>query len=327
MNLENKFSIPFNGIEDIEKYYDTFKDRGKYIHDVYMAVPTLFDSHIIYSGNSELRFIEKYKSKFNITLTFNSQYYGKLTKEFIDNQFKEKVNDFLYDNNIYGVIISDFYIGKKIRENFPDIKLYTSCNIDQYNLGTIQMWDEILHIDCFNLPREYGRNIEAIKKVKQKGFKTKVLLNEVCKLYCENGLKHRLAQSMNEDYINFMDTASSYDYKLNTLRSCLVIPRWLKYIDNYVDVYKLFGKTYDLEYLSSMFDCYLQQRNDILLRDLMRPGCPSMQRNFKYYDLPVSMLDDELMFCNMENCKSCNKCRKNIEKYDKFFNQSNIIFI
>jgi collagenase-like PrtC family protease len=50
------------------------------------------------------------------------------------------------------------------------------------------------------------------------------------------------------------------------------LPRWQKYFDEYVDIYKIAGRNSEGDYPLKTMDAYLTEKNDMVLTDLMIPG-------------------------------------------------------
>jgi hypothetical protein len=169
-------------------------------------------------------------------------------------------------------------------------------------------------VDYYNLPREYGRRIDKLKEFHDKGFKTKILVNESCVLYCANLLKHSLqgAVTHKEDFSTFLHGNTN----LNTIKSCIVLPKWLKYINDYVDIFKIAGKMSNSKFVLNALDCYIEQREDVLFEELWKCdyGCPSIDKRL-IKTINTNLLPDDLMFCNNSNCDNCDICPTTAKKF------------
>lgn len=323
--LNDKFSVPFNWHANEDEYWDTFKDRLPYIHDFFMGMP-MIQQHILSDcdKHSVYRFVDKYQDKARMVMTLNARYYGWMPKSEIDELLYERIIPYLGNHNIEGVVISDYYIAKILKMQLPELTLYTSCNVtDMFSPGAWQKWRHILGVEYLNLPREAARMPSMLKQAKELGFKTKILLNEVCTMFCEGREKHTVANALfihgNKTHIENIEGTVNDEEILNALRSCVIMPRWLKYINDDVDVYKLFGKTYPLSYLSSTLDRFLNEDDDCTLGDIVRFGCPAFHNDMTdIHSIPVKEFPDKLRSCEMAHCDTCGLCeRKAAELNDK----------
>jgi hypothetical protein len=306
--LAHKFSIPIPN-SNIQHFITEIRKRKEYIHDIYFSTD-LFPTHLSSNQDNVEYFLQICGDEFNTTITLNAQINNLSAKEL--KQSLENVKNYINKYKINGVIFSDYYVGEYIRNNFPDILLYTSCNIDQYTIEQCLPYKEGLKVDYYNLPREYGRRIDKIKEFHDKGFKTKILINEGCVLYCVNGLKHRFQNANNN-----VDFSTYYfgDTNLNTIKSCLVLPKWLKYINDYVDILKIEGKTYSSEFLINTLDCYIEQREDVSFNELWGCdyACPSINKRL-IGKINTNLLPDKLMFCHNQ-CDECSICSNLAQKF------------
>lgn len=316
MENNRKFSIPFNG-SNPHVYLEKIKKYKNCIHDIYIGVPSLCNNHINIincSSNSSINNIEEYdknckeflqitkNENFNIVLTINSAHYNMSNND-IHFFVHTTLRDFIVKYNIKGIIITNFYMGEIIRSIFSDIDIYTSCNCFQWNIKQMEYWDKKLNITLFNPPREYIRNIELMKSFKRSGFKIKALINEACLMYCPKMLNHTISLSFGKDTENDIING---EYE-NVFKGTYILPRWIKYYDDYVDVYKIAGRTRSTDFIFKCLDSYINELDNIYISDIV-DGCILNTFNNLNIKIPTKMFSDKLRYCNCENCDICKTC-------------------
>lgn len=303
---KNRFSIPYNGeVPDIfQKKIDGYRE---YIHDIYLSLPGIpdffsksIDRHKPNYYDRGIQVIEKLNENgYKVVATVNGNYTELSYQERID--LAGKAVKSIRDYNIYGVVVSNFDIACYIHQNCPDVKINTSCNVVQYDINSLYKYREYCDVDLVNPTRDAGRNINLLKKLKEHGYKIKVLLNEPCDITCPN-LVSFCKRSQSSDYpcVNFR-------YENSPIRNCIVLPRWLDILDEYVEIYKITGKYYPTDYLFKIFDLYLSRSDDCYLNNFL-PGLR--------LSIPVRDIPDDVLHCD-KDCSNCTICEDFHKKFLK----------
>lgn len=301
----NKYSFPFNGGLNgsdigIAGWLERLEPFKPFIHDIFLSCPEVYDffSNKIISSNmlsyldkcKELLKILKENNEYKTVVTLNGNY-TNLTlqqKYEICNKAAEQIDKY----NIYGCVVSNFDMAIKLHELLPNLVLNTSCNIPQYSLQSLMPWKQYANIEIINPSRNSSRNIPLLKEFKANGFKVKLLLNEPCDLSCPN-IASYCAKSFDDKYICY-----GFRTKQSALHSCIVLPRWLNILDEYVDHYKLTGRyNKNVDFILKQFVFYLLRTDECFFSDF--------HPNYKGY-LPLYEIPDKLLYCNGECIK--NKC-------------------
>ena len=153
-----------------------------------------------------------------------------------------------------GLILSDYRIAVLLHALLPELEIHTSCNGYQWNLRQMEIWREQCGAQVFNPPREILRTPTKLKEMHAAGFRLKCLICYAGFLSCcQNGIA-------------------------DLFRSNWILPRWQKYFDEYVDIYKIAGRNSEGDYPFKTMDAYLTEKNDMVLTDLMISGTVSFAR-------------------------------------------------
>lgn len=218
-----KYSVGYQ-ITQENGYIDTIIDFKDRINEVYFSwedFPNGRNTDIRKNGlsvfearekrDSDFKRISKSGIKFNLLL--NGNCYGKYT---MSRAFYNKIGETAeYLENLYGlsaVTTTSPLIAKFIKQNFPDIEVRASVNME---IGTTEGMDYIADLfDSFYLKREYNRDIKRIKQVKKwcednkKGLYG--LANSGCLKFCSVHTFHDNAVS-HESEISEMDNAYAFE--------------------------------------------------------------------------------------------------------------------
>ena len=306
-NKNRKFSIGYSyKITPIE-YIKLINPYRKHIHSIYVGLPELETPIVSVAKQSEVSF-NGYVSKEFLKLT-NGLYkriipYNVVRYKQSDNElfkyFDEVIYPLIEEYNIDGFILTHFDLARRIKRDFPKIEIHTSCNSFHFTISTMEQWRHAVGVTLFNPPREAARTPSLLKELYNEGFKLKVLVNEGGMYGCSY------------KYTGHCGNCMKYDMT-NALRSNLFLPRWLDYIDEYVDVFKLSGRMETRETLRKIYDSYILQKpfeyiNDIVVCKNRTNPIRVLERehNIRIKECDIS---DNLATCENRNCfKGCSIC-------------------
>lgn len=318
MNKDNrKFSIPYSPYIEPEKYLNLIEQYNQYIENIYLGIPQL-NNHISLQINTDenynlntLRFLKQSKNKYKTIITYNTISINE-DIDFIFDYFETTIYPLIEKYNINGFILTNFNLAKKIKKDFPNIELHTSCNAFQWNLRQMEMWANI-GVEIFNPPREAARTPSMLKEMSNAGFKLKVLLNEACIYGCAYMYNHSCVIAENKkDFFN----CGNYDLS-NVFRTNLFLPRWLNHIDEYTYTYKLSGRNVNYKKMKTILDAYILQKpiqyiHEYSTYSSANPINLLANINIKIKD---SDIPDKLIYCECKNCKDCLICKELLSKY------------
>ena len=309
------FSIPYNGTNPTE-YLQEIEKRKQYVGDIFSELP-YFPScqktgnhfkNMTYDDfckNCEDFLYETIDCGIPRYVTLNSPGYYRMFDEHQLNEAIHKVKEQIKKFKIQGAMVTNFKISQELRNEFgEDFKLIISTNSPVYSICSMRKW-KLLGVDTITQPRIMTRNIDYFKKMKNAGFKIRLMLNESCSFFCNN---HGICGMI-------LGGRGCLD-RSHWLQRTYIIPRWLDILDEYVDSYKIMGRLKTTEQIFKVFDHYIK-REDCSLRDILY-----VKENI-YEPFNTSEIPDELLFCKTENCDKCNICSSIYEKYPYINNTSN----
>ena len=305
------FSIPYNGVP-ADDYISAITPYMEHIDSVFLGLPSLLDTHPRYKNKEEaeentLEFLSR-KIPCKRFLALNKAHYQRSDEE-LRTLCKDNAFPLIDKYHIEGVIVTDYSMAKFIHQNRPELEISTSCNSFMYNTRAMRLWQENCGATIFNPPRDILRTPELLKKMHDEGFKLKCIVNESCRYGCPQQMIHCFsAGTINKPYYyecgNMTETG--------ILKCNWVLPRWLKQLDEYVDVYKIAGRGATLERIVSMLDAYINERDDIHLDDFLYGA---VYRG-PHSNLPTNMIPDKLLTCGGMDCgKGCNLCSVTVAKW------------
>ena len=312
------FSVPYNGA-DANKYIAVISPYMVHIDSVFFGLPSLLDTHPRYRNTEEAytaevntyNFLSK-KIPCKRFLTLNKAHYHKSDKE-LQNFCIERAFPLIEEYGIEGIIVSDYNMAKFIHRHKPELEMSTSCNCFTYNIKAMQRWKNDCNITIFNPPRDILRMPSLLKEMHDEGFKLKCIVNESCIYGCTQQMMHCFSWTG-------IKPSGTYEYACqhiqgpDILKCNWILPRWMKYLDEYVDVYKIIGRGAKLDRIASMLDAYINERDDVYLDDFIYGGA----YRGPHYNLPVNIIPDKLLTCNCRECKkSCNLCDEIIKKWQE----------
>lgn len=331
MEKVRKFSIPYNGT-DPKKFIEELDKRKKYVENVFLGFPNLIDNHCNYKYSTKFKYlnetVDEYEQNckdfllltqnkiYKRLLTLNSGYYAlndSEMRDFVLNKLKPIIEIYKVD----GFIITDYNMGCFIHYMFPKLELHTSCNCFQWTVRVMKLWQENVGISVFNPPREILRTPEKLKEMHDAGFKLKCLINEACLYGCPQSVNH--AMYLSSKLISDKEIIIRCDRNdpSNIFKGNYILPRWLKEFDEYVDIYKISGRTNSTNLIFKIFDNYINERDDINLNDILIGGLRTVLTKNKI-KIPTSIVPDRLLTCECKECdKTCFVCRNLINRYIK----------
>lgn len=311
------FSVPYNN-SNPDEYFNIIKPYLKNIDSVYFEYPGLIDNHaskrnisiddiIENRSNTEL-FLRKYGFICKCVITINNCFYPMTQTEcynFVLFQLQPVLKAF---PQIKSAIVSDFQLACCIRKICPNIGIQTSCNTYQFNNVQMKRWNDILNIELFNPPRESLRNIEMLEQFRQTNFKLKYIVNEGCVYGCPQQINHACYISTKTQIQDLFCDNQEYKYRY-LLQSNWILPRWLKYLDNYVDVFKLSGRLEPNKAIKNILDAYINERNDVDLFSIITTRQNTIfKKQNPQFKINVNLIPDKLLMCKCEECDACNIC-------------------
>ena len=329
-----KFSVPYNNRdpdEYLERVIDPYIDN---IDNIYFEVPNI----VLHNHNNTAlkgtvsEFFQLQRNTYNLTaairsnpkykdikmyVTYNSAtYFDKSQSDkciYVGNYFGELVNNFKVD----GIICADLELAEVVHQIFPDIEIQTSCNTYQWLPRTMKLWHDAVGTTTFNPPREILRDELMLRQVASTGYKLKCIVNEACIYGCPQNINH--AHYIAYGKCNHAAYCDRQQWRLSDLfKTNFILPRQLKYYDDYVDIFKISGRGFTTNMIATMLDSYVNERNDVHLGQLITSRKNKMLLNAKEkynFTIPVKMIPDKLLSCRCEQCDDgCEVCDKVVEK-------------
>jgi hypothetical protein len=327
---ENKFSVPFNGINP-DLYLELLNPYKKHIDHIYLGISSILRNHDDYKvmehksikkedgstlkkdeyEENAFQLLLKTKGIYKTVLTLNTAHYLMPPTEIYD-WCENILFPFIEFSGISGCICTSFDMAKYIHENMPHLELHTSCNCFQWSIKQMEYWQKHCGITVFNPPREILRSPRLLKEMHNAGFKIKALINESCLYGCPQTINHAMSNSVGPE----IGSECSKGDPSNFFRSNWVLPRWLNFLDEYVDIYKINGRTaIDYQYIFRALDAYTKREDVDDLKKIVLGGTYNkIKRTMN--DIPTKEIPDKLLTCE---CKECNKtCFICDELYKKF---------
>jgi hypothetical protein len=305
-----KFSLPYNIDIKAKDYLNLLKDYEPYVESVYFGLPEL-ENHLslqkkFNTFDNSREFLELSKGLYKRLIPYNGIHYNKPEKV-VFKYFYDVIYPLIEKYEIDGFILTNLNLAKMIKTDFPKIEIHTSCNTFQWNLRQMDLWNTEVGITYFNPPREACKSPKLLKEMSDAGYKLKVLINEACVYGCGYTINHACSVVG-----GLGDNTNCFSNDLhNALKTNLFLPRWLKHIDEYVSVYKLAGRVYDLEKMKFLFDSYILEKPFTYLDEISAMGHHSTIRILKdRYNIriPETIVPEKTRYCECKECDSCRIC-------------------
>ena len=322
------YSLPYNGARP-EWYIDEVMKRKKYIDHVFCELPNesmLSHTRFQFVKNKVEKdkvvnnvsradyimncadFLRLSKGKFRRFCPINAMYYRFKSSDemvgFIANLLKV-VDKYSVD----GLIISDYRIARLIHLARPEIEIHTSCNGYQWNIRQMEIWQERCGVKVFNPPREILRTPSKLKEMAEAGFKLKCIVNEGCLMGCPNTFLHQLSISLG----CYSGCSGCAQFGVGDIfRGNWILPRWQKYYDKYVYIYKIAGRNIPGDYPFKCLDAFIREDDSLNLLELMISGViisadKALPLEVKK-KITTKIVPDKLLTCECKSCQSCHLC-------------------
>ncbi len=332
-----KYSIPFNATNP-EWFLQEVEKRKQYIDHVYCELPfneKEMISHVRFTfdgkdgispdvADADLRrglyirkcynFLRISKGRVRRICPVNAVYY-KFNNEDELARFVRTLALLARHHELEGMIISDYRIALLLHALMPELELHTSCNTYQWNLRQMSIWQEKCGIKTFNPPREILRTPSKLKEMHDAGFKLKCLINEGCLMGCPNSFYHNMGVSL-RCYAGMLSCCQSGVGDI--FRGNWILPRWQKYYDEYVDIYKISGRNEPGDYAFRTIDAYLTENNDKPLTEVMLSGTVMFMKQLLpeeiVRNITLDKVPDKLLTRECKECSKCGLCQKLAEK-------------
>jgi len=324
-----KFSIWFNQKLDFLDLIDKYKDN---ISSIYLPLP-----YSIWNSGRDESQLDNYQSKiiYDLIDKCNSYWIDTILimnatcdwENTWDKFYMLKLIAFiklLYKKWLTSITLTNMLYVPFFRRALPNIIIYSSINC---YLKTVEqaIYLKWLWIDILTIDRDINRDIDLIKKIKDRTWLwIQMLLNEWCFSNCPYRHTHFNIAAHRVDY-NTSDRISNWKFNLIEDFSCVpmvnenkklifrapfIRPEDLVHYKGLVDIYKLDTRPESTDRISKMLDAYIAEYYDGDLKDII---------DFPYQNVPyidnkkLTKLNffEKLSRCP-KDCYSCNVC-------DQFF--------
>ena len=308
-----KFSIPYNGT-DPNTYINAINPYMDYIDSIFLGLPSLLSwspqhqkeeiKEVIEANTLEFLSKEVSCKRF---LALNRANYNMTNTEMQD-FCKNQVFPIITKYHIEGITVSDYNMAKYIHQYMPELELNASCNAFLYNTHAMRIWQEKCNISVFTPSRDLLRMPEQLKKIHNEGFKIMGIVNGSCLFGCTQQLIH---------CFNIGKNSENYCFECNQplneeiLKCNWILPRWLKYLDEYIDIYKITGRRMTTQRIISILNIYINEQDNITIDDFISGNV----RKGIHLNIPTNIIPDKLLTCECKDCnKGCNLCKEIIEQ-------------
>ena len=307
------FSVPYNN-SNADDYLYAIHPFKNNIDSIYFGVPSLSINRNQYLYNEDnveqntLDFLSKeiFCKRF---LALNEPSYHMSDNE--SYKFcKEDVFPILDQYNIEGVILSEYNMAKYIHKYRSDIKISTSVNSFMYNTRSMELWKDYCGATEFCPTRDILRTPDLLKKMHDAGFTLKCMVNESCRYGCPQQMTHCFG-NVRRTTPNPIYYACANMKEDAILKCNWILPRWLKKLDEYVDIYKIVGRGASTDQIVSMLDAYINERDDICIDNFIYGGVA----RGNHINFPTNIIPDKLLTCECLDCKTCNICSELASQY------------
>ena len=334
---QRMYSLPFNGTNP-EWFLQEVEKRKKNVDHVYCELPfneSEMLSHVRFTFDGKdgattntpdsnhrralyirncYEFLRMSKGRIRRICPVNAMYYKFNNDDDLKN-FAVSLARVARHHELEGMILSDYRIAVLLHALMPELELHTSCNAYQWNLRQMSIWQEKCGIKTFNPPREILRTPSKLKEMHDAGFKLNCLINEGCLMGCPNSFYHNMSVSL-RCYSGMLSCCQSGVGDI--FRGNWILPRWQKYYDEYVDVYKISGRNEPGDYAIRTLDAYLTENNDKPLIDVMLSGTIMFTKRMVpeeiVKNITLDKVPDKLLTCECKECSKCGLCENLAKK-------------
>ncbi len=325
-----KFSIWYN---EQESFFDLLKKYKSNISTVYFSAPNNISPSwrsIIQDNDYEKQIIKLIKKCNNLwiwtILTFNATTEWKKTW---DKQHMLKLINYikkLYKYWLKSISLTNLLYVKFIKKALPEIQIYSSVNC---YLKTVEqaIYFKKLWIDILTIDRDINRDLELIKKIKNKTWlKIQLMLNEWCIKNCPfrnthfNIIANNIEDNLRNQKIGkynlierFSCTPLLAENKKIIFRMPIIRPEDLNHFAWFINYYKLVTRWLSTKKIETFLKAYIAWFYHWNLFDIL-------DMSIIDYHLYVPYIDNDkltklLYFENIQKCPwDCDNC-SNCEKY------------
>lgn len=214
------------------------------------------------------------------------------------------------------------FLAKVIKQYFPKVEVRASVNM---RIGTKKGMNYLCeYFDGFYLQREYNRDFNKIKEIKEfldkKGKKLYLLANSGCMSFCsaqsfhDNALSHEreMAERINKKGFNIAHCFTYYSNPQNTweiLTNTFIRPEEIKFYEEYFDVVKLATRSASRPLY--VVKSYINNECFGNLLDLLEPNHTKLLGENKYLSnkkMPKEWWQ-KVTSCN-KDCYNCMYCKQ-----------------
>ena len=154
-----------------------------------------------------------------------------------------------------------------------------------------------------------------MKEFHEHGIKQKVLLNNACAYGCSNQLNHTCSYGLEYNNNKFSCTYGDFT---KWLQNCVVLPRWMPSMDEYVSIYKIAGRFLPTDVVQSFCDAYILGTPKTYVSEIAGGGTLSSMYQMGY-DLPLALVSDKLRSCECRECENCGLCERVVDKLHRLY--------
>lgn len=268
MAKKRKFAVPYNhDTKLLDKLVEEFPDKKALIYEVYFPIP----SQVAYSGrvidqNDDylLEVIELIKNakKHNVisNILLNA---GCMAENILNPESIEGIVDYLKDlhdkHGLDMVTVSDFYIGKVIKERIPTLKMECSSVVYVDSVNKAQYWADI---DCnvIVIPHDFNKDMGLLRRLRENlpGTEFKLMVNHHCYNYCPMFFSHNNIEGHGDAGMVYSklckETHNDQPWKMYS--TGYVPPKNLVDYDEVIDVYKILDRAEPTERIKARFGSY-----------------------------------------------------------------------
>lgn len=341
--LINKLSIGHNGNPDFIKIINKYHN---YIHDIYFStsgstIPSTRPNTRVNNANySEIisRDIKICKERgYNIkfSLLLNSQCWrGEYRSKKLLDKIVNSI-EMIGENNIDDFVVSDEFLGKKLKEKYPkktiSISVINEINSVQECLELMEIFNDF---DTICLGHRLTYNIEEIKRIKElTEKKIKLLCNQGCYYNCPDYMLHSIAlahthnmQPIMENgkqlYCNHINSLNNENSWKNLTHQALN-PIYIKNYCSIVDFFKLSTRIDDdINRIEDIIESYLFCNRGFEKKLFMGGSRGLSYKNaaiFSLVEYPENYFEIRTK-CN-NKCYQCNYCKELWSTAEKKFNE------
>lgn len=311
------FSIPFNKVPF--KEYKAFLERydKASIHSIYLSIPEI-ERHLYTEEEKDVsKELLKNTMDYKRLVVYNHGIYPYDDKE-IFSHLEKVIFPLIEKYRIDGFIVTNVHVSRFLKESIPSLEIHLSCNNPVYTVRQALNWMENGKVDVINPPREIGRTPSLMKVFHEHGIKQKVLLNNACAYGCSNQLNHTCSCGLGLKNNTFFCTYGDFT---KWLKNCVILPRWMNSMDEYVSIYKIAGRFLPTNVIQSYCDAYILGTSKTYMSEISSGGTLTSLYK-KGYDIPLALIPDRLKECECKDCEKCHLCDKVLEKLHKLYQRT-----